>query len=280
MEECKFPGYRKLSIRELQLLQLGVIKELHEFCVAHNIKYYIIAGTLLGAVRHGGFIPWDDDIDIAMMRDDYEKFKQSFSQELDNNKYFLQHYESDVDYRPALMRVCIKNTILDLEKFRNLKCCKNTFLDIFPLDNVPDSIANRKSQAKAIKRIGNLINYRLCSDFQCQNKFREFVKKHLIHDSLTLLPLSFFQRRKVSLMTKYDNTETKCVASMESHYSYDKQTMPREIYGTPVLLKFEDTELYAPQDYNDYLEHLYGKNYMQLPPAAKRKASTDVYIKI
>ena len=114
-----------MEIRELQLLQLDVMKEIHEVCIKHKIEYYLIAGSVLGAVRHGGFIPWDDDIDIAMMRSQYDEFRSVFYEEFDQTKYFLQDYDTDNEHRPALMRLCIKGTIQDLPYEYHLKNCKN-----------------------------------------------------------------------------------------------------------------------------------------------------------
>ena len=154
----KFEGYKLIPLREVQLMQLEVMKEIHKVCVKRNIKYYMIAGSVLGAVRHGGFIPWDDDIDIAMMREDYERFKAIFPDEFNTDKYFLQHYDSDIDFKPALMRLCIKNTIRDFESEMHWHDCKNMFLDIFPLDNAPDENALREEQTKKILRLKSILN--------------------------------------------------------------------------------------------------------------------------
>lgn len=273
----KYPGYRKMSLRELQLLQLNAMKEIHTVCVKNNITYYIIAGTLLGAVRHGGFIPWDDDIDIAMMRNDFEKFKSIFSKEFDIEKYFLQHYGTDVDFRPALMRVCIKGTILDLPSEYHLKNCKNSYLDIFPLDNVPDDMNYRRKQVKDMRNIAKIIKLKLYRFYEENSVFKKKAKQ-LISFFLSIYPLKFLQKNIVNIMTRYDNEKTKCVASMASQYSYFKQTMDRRIYGNPILVKFEDTFLFAPENKEKYLIQLYGEDYMKIPPLNKQRTPQDVYI--
>ena len=271
-------GYRKLDIKELQQLQLLTMKEIHKVCIENNIKYYIIAGSALGAVRHGGFIPWDDDIDIALMREDYERFKVIFYSCFDKEKYFLQDYDSDVDFRPPLMRLCIKGTHLDIECERHWKYCKNAYIDIFPLDNVPNEESLRIEQEKNLLRCKKIINRKLYRIHDTNNFLARFVKR-TIGVLLKVIPLSTLQKRYVSEMTKYNNIATECVCSMASQYKYAKQTMHRNIYGTPTLVKFEDAEFFAPENICQYLQQLYGKNYMQIPPVEKRRTPETVYIK-
>jgi len=274
----KFDGYKLISLRDVQLMQLEVMKEIHRICVKRNIKYYMIAGSVLGAVRHGGFIPWDDDIDIAMMREDYEQFKQIFSEEFDENKYYLQHYDSDVDFKPALMRFCVKNTIRDFECEMHWKYCKNMFLDIFPLDNAPDDEQLRLKEANEILKYKGIINKKLYRLFPSNSTIAVLAKK-TISFAYLLYPLKKVQAKLNAVMQQYDKEDTKCVCSMASQYKYQKQCIERTIYGTPTLLKFEDSEFFAPEKPLEYLEHLYGKNYMQLPPVEKRDKPEDVYIK-
>ena len=122
----------RLSLREVQLMQLELMRQIDRICKKHNIVYYVIAGSCLGAVRHRGFIPWDDDIDIAMMRSEYERFAKIFDEEFDTEKYFLQNYDSDKKFIPALSRICIKGTFVDLKCEKHHKTCKNTYVDLFP----------------------------------------------------------------------------------------------------------------------------------------------------
>lgn len=269
----EFEGYRKMELRELQLLQLSVMKTVHKVCLKHKINYYLIAGSALGAVRHGGFIPWDDDIDIAMMRPEYESFKKIFYKEFDQSKFFLQSYETDVDYRPALMRLCIKGTIQDLPYEYHLNNCKNTYIDIFPLDNVPDSNKKRKMHAQLNRILDKLLIKKL---YITKSNGK---KERLYQIAAHVTPLKILQRLKVSCMMMYDKEQTKCVCSMESHYSYERQTIHRSVYGKPTLVKFEDTEFYGPEKIDEYLCCLYGKNYMIIPPESKREKPYDVYIK-
>ena len=274
----KYTGYRKMELRELQLMQLEVMKLIHNVCVKNDIKYYIIAGTLLGAVRHGGFIPWDDDIDIAMMREDYEKFKLIFHKEFDQSKFFLQYYDTDKCFQPALMRFCIKDTIMDIPSEYHLHHCKNSYLDIFPLDNAPAAKELQDQHSKEISKIDNIIRWHYYHIYEKDNLANIFIKK-VVSMFLRLLPLESIKKKRLKVMQMYNNNETGFVCSTVSHYKYSKQVMSKEVYGEPKLMKFETTELYAPAKYIDYLEHLYGKNYMKLPPVEKREKPSEVYVK-
>lgn len=271
-------GYRKLSIEELQALQLQTMKVVHEVCLENNIKYYIIAGTALGAIRHGGFIPWDDDIDIAMTRDEYDKFKGIFEKCFDKDKYFLQDYDSDIDFRPPLMRLCIKGTYLDFECERHWKYCKNAYIDIFPLDNVPDEESLRNQQEKNLLKYKKIISRKLYRIHETNNILARIAKR-FIALYLKTIPLKSLQKKYVKEMKRYNTVDTSCVCSMASQYKYSKQTMDRTIYGKPTLVKFEDTEFYGPENIKQYLEKLYGKNYMEIPPVEKRRKPETVLIK-
>ena len=269
---------KKLQLRELQMLQLDTMKEIHKFCQQHKINYYIIGGTLLGAIRHRGFIPWDDDIDIAMMRNDYERFVKLFAEESDTKKYFLQNYSSEKNFQPALSRVCIKGTYLDVPAERHLRICKNTYIDIFPLDNVPDNREEREAQKKDIQIVDKLFERKLGRVYVSGLFGWKRIMKRLLSICMFYLPYSKLQARRMQIMKRFSNIETKCVCSTVSQYGYDRQVMDRKIYGSPTLYKFEDTELYGPEHYDEYLSHLYGKNYMQIPPENKRVKPHDVYL--
>lgn len=266
---------QKLTLKELQELQLNAFMEVDSFCRKNNIIYYLIGGTLLGAIRHGGFIPWDDDMDIAMMRDEYDKFVQIYKTKLENG-LFLQNYHTDIDFSPALSRVCIKGTYVKINSTEHLKFNKNTYIDIFPLDNVPDDDELALKHEKQLKRIDKLISLKLYAVYR--NGLLNY-KKHIkiiISFFLKVIPLRCLQNKREEIMTKYSNCETNRVCSTVSKYGYKKQIIDRRVYGSPILVKFEGEEFFAPKQYTDYLTQIYG-DYMDLPPEEKRVKPVDVY---
>lgn len=270
--------YKQMQLREYQLFLLDKMKVIHSFCNEYSIKYYIIAGSLLGAIRHKGFIPWDDDIDIAMMREDYEKFLEYAPQYLDSNTFFIQNAETDSDFWYPLTRICIKNTFLDFPCEAHLKSCKNAYIDVFPLDNVPEEGRLQIEQERRVKRLIGLA-HKKCYSVLPQNPPIQIFLKKCIAVALSVFPLRSIESKIQKEMSRYRSSNTTSVCSMASHYSYKKQTMSKEYYGIPVLYQFENTELYGPAKAHEYLLHLYGADYMKVPEINNRRASTDVYIK-
>lgn len=269
---------RKLSIRELQILQLNAMKVIHAFCENNAINYYMIGGTLLGAIRHKGFIPWDDDIDIAMMREDYDKFIDLFNKELDSSRFFLQNYDTDIDFQPALTRVCIKGTFLDLPFERHLNICKNAYIDIFPLDNVSDNKQQIEQQKRDLQIVDRLFDLKMGRVYRNGFLGYKFIIKRFLRFVMSIIPLKRLQRRRIAVMTRYKDVKTKCVSSTVSKYGFVKQIMPRTVYGTPQLYDFEDTKFYGAERASDYLTHLFGPNYMEIPPISERQQSYNVYL--
>lgn len=267
---------KKISLRELQMMQLDIMRSVDTICNKHNITYYLIAGSCLGAVRHNGFIPWDDDIDIAMMRADYDRFIQIFNSEFDTSKLFLQNYDSDRQFSPALSRICIKGTFVDLKSERHLNTCKNTYIDVFPLDNIPNDTFLRKKHKKRLKILDRLIalkQYHIYRD----SPF-EILTKKIVSILLSIIPLRYLQHSRVKEMTRYASHKTLCVCSTVSKYGYDRQVMERKIYGIPKKAIFENVMFNVPEYTNEYLRLLYGDDFMQEPPANKRQTPVSVFL--
>lgn len=271
---------KKLELSELQKLQLSAMIEIHEFCVRNNIDYYLIGGSILGAVRHKGFIPWDDDIDIAMMRTDYERFISLYSKALDKNKYFLQNYSTEKNFQPALSRVCIKGTYVDIPSESHLKICKNTYIDIFPLDNVPDSESERIIQRNDLKKTDRKFEHKLGRVYDRGFLWSKLIVKRIISFIMMPVPYSRLQIERERIMKRYQNVDTKCVCSTVSQYGYDRQVMDRTVYGIPKLYDFEGVQLYGPQYAHEYLLQIFGEDYMRIPPEDKRVKPHDVYLTI
>lgn len=264
------------EITKLQNVQLELLEEVHRICEKYNIKYYMIAGTLLGAVRHKGFIPWDIDIDIAMYREDYLKFKSVCGKEK-SNVFDYFDYTVIKKYNHPHAMVCKKNTeiVFKYDRFNTRHKCHGIHLDIFPLDNAPEKELLKEKQRNKLYRIRRLKQFRVPYTYS-KNKWKRRIH-YLISDLLIWIPIDKINHYEQKIMQTYNNEEAEYTCSMASKYEYKKECLLKEIYGEPVLLEFCGKEYYAPQKYKEYLRLIYGE-YMKLPPIEEQKAILDVVV--
>lgn len=263
------------ELRKISEVQLELMDEVHRICIKNNIRYYMAYGTLLGAVRHKGFIPWDLDIDVVMPRADYARFKEICKAQL-KGPYGYLDMESHRNYMRPHALITHKGTRLTY-KYDHLNpkpMQLGVYIDIFPLDHAPDDAAERQRHRKKIRSIRKFKDRRLmyCHSFIRWRRMVHYAAAAL----LSFVPVSAINRYEQKQMQKYNGQSTKEVCSMAGGYAYEKECMPRQIFGEPVLLEFEGRSFYAPEKYEEYLTRLYG-DYMQLPPPEKRQANLGYY---
>jgi lipopolysaccharide cholinephosphotransferase len=263
---------KKLMINAVQEVLLDLMKIVHQFMLENQLKYYLLGGSALGAVRHNGFIPWDDDIDIGMERDDYEKFLGICSQF--DDRYEVVNFLNRKNCDFGLTRIYINNTYIENPTISNTKLDKRLYLDIFPLDNVPDDdevLAAYEKKIVSKKKTIQRIDVRDYKD----SKSKLLIKRIV---SLALQPFrQYILHSFDSLMKRYRYCRTERICSLCSQYSFDKQVMMKTIYGTPTLHKFEDAEFYIPENIHAYLTTLFGVDYTTVPPVEKRRKGYDIY---
>ena len=263
------------ELRKIGLIQLEIMDEVHNICEEEQITYYMIGGTLLGAVRHSGFIPWDLDIDVGMPREDYERFKKICSKRLQYPYVYLDHTQCRTFFRPHAVisrmdtRISIKYDDVN-PKLLDL----GIYIDIFPLDNAPDDSKLRQKQSERLLKIRKFKSIRIPYSYS-HKKWKRYAH-YAVSAALFWIPVRKINQYQQDQMQKYRYQKTKCICSMGSQYAYSKQCMDREIYGEPVLLDFEGRKYYAPANYKAYLTQLYG-DYMKLPPEEKRKANLEIF---
>ncbi len=252
---------------KLHNCQLIIAREIKRLCDKHNIKYFIIAGTLLGAVRHGGFIPWDDDMDIGMLREDYEKFLKVAKTELGGD-FFLQTPETDKNYGLPFAKILLNGTVL-VEATAGSDAKKGIFVDVFPFDSVPESDEGKENHNKKTYLYKRLLlaklNYNVCAK-------NDYVKR-AVYFALKVMS-AFYSHDKLvkkleSEITRYNNSKTEDIVNIGGAYGYKKETIKADWVRDTVEIPFEDMTISAPVDYIKYLETFYG-DYMTPPPEDKR----------
>lgn len=255
------------DIRTLQLRILRILLAIDKVCQENNLRYYIVAGTMLGAVRHGGFIPWDDDLDIAMPRPDYDLLMKH-CKEWVPEPYQIIAYETDERYPFPFAKAQDRSTTL-VER-AHMPYTGGIYIDIFPLDGMTTN--------PWCQRL-HLIHYKYLRKVQYL-LYRDPYRHG--HGPSSWIPL--ICRRLYTL----EGVQKK-MKEMQMRYDYDKENlvidhdfgrrgvMPKSIYGMPTTIEFEGQKVRGVACPNEYLKRIYG-DYMQLPPEDKRKQHLFYYL--
>lgn len=255
------------KVRLMQDVQLKIMDKFHAICLDNNLTYYIVGGTLLGAVRHKGFIPWDADMDIAMPRKDYDLFVHQFSNELESECKCLSH-ENYANFTKPHAIIIMNGTKLHIgyEKLNPEFRIPGIYIELFPLDKIPIGKYNAKRQELTIRLINKIIYYKASLIFDSNKKLIISLKK-IFRIILKPISFKFLGNLLQSSMTKYNNSKKSnpdVICSMAGAYGYNKETVECTLYGTPRLMEFEGRYYFAPEQAEKFLSHYYN-NYMKLP---------------
>lgn len=253
-------------MNEIQEKCFGILQEIDRVCKCAGLTYYMYSGTLLGAVRHKGFIPWDDDIDLVMMRDQYEKFPDACRKYLNHDKFVLQTIYSDPFASNGWMKLHDKNTAF-ISGIRREGAMEGINVDIFPVDNVPDSNFVMRFRAKIINWVNFIYQYRFLS-----HKRNASFKMRVFQSVISLIPPwneQHFKEAYDRYIQRYNKYPTKRVVYF-SNAKYMLKVVPRSCFDYAVNLPFEKGSFPAPVDWRKVLETRYGADYMTPPPEAQR----------
>lgn len=262
------------ELRQLQLKELDILKEVKRICEKHNITYYLSSGTCLGAVRHNGFIPWDDDVDVMMPYNSYTHFLDIAPQELGKD-FFLQNFLTDSHDYQGFTKIRMNDTAMILPNHTKWKVHQGIWIDIFPVVYLKDY---REFEKK--KRLLSISNYLQMDSYFLDNE-KEFKQKlkagYFLFRALLKTPLSFRQFLHKRLLTFiYSNR------GGEQFFSEAWGTMSNlypisVLEGEPAYHIFEDDNYPLVPGYEKYLSETYG-DYMSFPPESERKAHGNLVI--
>ena len=251
-------------LRKLQLVEVEILDEIVRICDKHNLNYFLVGGTLLGAVRHKGFIPWDDDIDIGMPRKDYEYFLKIAEKELNNN-YKIQYWTNDKKYYLNFIKIRKLNTLFEEKKMQHIDTSKEIFIDIFPFDNIN---SDNVDYYKKVSRVFNVLRPIILCKSGILSKDELPSKK--IYNVLHFFSNKFLLKIQNKTIQKENKKDTNYIISFPGSY-YEKEVVKKDIIFPLNTIAFEGKEYKCPNDIDAYLKHVYG-DYMKLPPKDKRVA--------
>lgn len=248
----------ELTADESKKALVGILVKVADFCEKNNIKYSLAYGTLIGAIRHKGFIPWDDDIDIIMLRDDYERFVSLFRRHNDERYQLIEGYQNK---NHSHVRVSDMKTVLEMDKYRGQFYKSGLWIDVFPIDKVPDT---KKGYLKFKRYIWFLFEMQLSGELR---------RKGLLNNILYIVcrPFrSFFGKLALKKMEKYNKKNTHTLGNMGLWY-LNFPEFPMNYMNEFVDVDFEGYKFKAIKEYDAFLRGVYG-DYMQFPPEDKRIA--------
>ena len=248
---------KAIATEELKSIQLDLLQKTADFCESNGLRYFLIGGTLIGAIRHKGYIPWDDDIDIAMPREDYDIFVKTFNKP--ENYYQVTNISNDTDYALAFAKVYDNRTIIKQLQYPSDKF--GVFIDVFPADGVKDA-----AQVYKIMRLRKFLNTKRA------NYYRRTLSKNIINTfgKILLLPFSAHQ-----IATWIDNEARKYAfgsvpkAGVIANPYGPGEIVDKSVFDSDIYQEFEGRKYRIPVGYDKWLRSIYG-DYMQLPPEKDR----------
>lgn len=257
--------------QELQRLELSILREIDRICRENDLTYYLAYSALLGAVRHGGFIPWRGDIDISMPRDDYERFLQIAPSVIDAG-FEVQHWTLVPNYWAVFAKVrLLDNSLFHQPSIAHLTPHNGPYIDIFPIDSVPDQASPEQRRQKSLLR-----RYRRALSYKRGDTRPKTLKTKIVRLQTYLKSSRDLYAGIDEAYRMLERPDNQFVVNLASSYSASRETFPKDFYGTPRYVSFEDGEFPIPAEAEAILERLYGPRYMAVPEIDVRKISNSL----
>lgn len=251
-------------MNDLQKIEFNLFLCFDKICKELNLRYFLLCGSALGAVRHGGFIPWDDDLDVGMFRGDYNRFMEYAPHMLPQN-IFLQNYKTDPDYPFVFAKLRNSETAFIEKALADFDINHGIYIDIFPLDGYPKEVSSQKKLASKKK------NYRrkLYCGFDMPREFKSEM-------AALLLRCAGYHKRTEKTLEKYEDliskykVEDSDIICSHGNRHGERDYIPKEYYGKGIYMNFEGAEVLVPEKYDEYLSCLYG-DWKVIPSVEKRE---------
>ncbi|MDE8276224.1 LicD family protein [Erysipelothrix rhusiopathiae] len=268
-------------MNELQREDYNILVWVKAFCDRENINYFLYAGTLLGAIRHQGFIPWNDDVDIAMEREDFDRFDALMAQELKNNTPYRYQSRQNDKYL-AIEFSKVRSDILKIKETvsKTQKGYEGAWVDIFPMDRVPDDETLRRKQFEQVNKYTRLLRiFLLVQETENDKGAKLILKKTMQFLNEKLYKINIFipilMKKRYKAMTQYRDVETSCIGDLgylyfENYDQYNTSIIERKHIKEPIETLFEDEMFKIPSDADAVLTRAFG-DYMTLPAEEDRK---------
>lgn len=260
-----------MDLKKIKQIELDILKVTVRILEENDIRYFISYGTCIGAIRHQGFIPWDDDIDISLFRDDYERARDILRNKLPKEYIYCDRFTEE-EYPYNFAKVRLKRSAFVHGGDAHLNISHGIYIDLFPLDKCEKTLKATERKIKAIKRLRQKTDLSRMS-YKKYGKLRPLWQLPLIFYGHMFLNSRKIQNR-IDEICKSGNPESEYIGSFLTPYG-NKDIYKKEWFGSGKKVFFEDNVFLVPDNYDEYLRHIYG-DYMQLPPAEKRISHHDV----
>jgi len=256
---------KELTLAELKDIELGILNVFDAFCRENRIRYFLCNGTLLGAVKYKKFIPWDDDIDLLIPREDYDRMISLFQ---DSDRYRLFAFEKNPDFRYPMAKLCDMTTYKDESPYDNgVKL--GVDIDLFPLDAWDDDFERAKKEVKYIKRNMMYLGLTKVKNIEEPNFAKRMIKR-ILQAFCKALGSGYFVK-KINRASHKSHQEGKRYLGCKAWCIYgEREIIPADVFAETIDIEFEGQQFPAPQGYDAYLTSLYG-DYMPEPPKEKQK---------
>lgn len=254
----------KICLEELKKIELDILIYIDQVCKNYNLRYYLCGGTLLGAVRHKGFIPWDDDIDICMPRPDYDILAEILKQS--DSKYKILDHEHE-KYYYNFSKVIDTETILVENDYQPIEGL-GVYVDIFPLEGMPSDKDKCEKHFNELDKLRRRINSFALYKPKIRKNLFQYIKSIILYEKNKKASVSIFQKEYDQLVKQYHYDESEYVYATGGAYG-KKDIFRKDLFLYFKEVEFEGMKFFAPQECEAYLKQLYG-DYMKLPPVEKR----------